>query len=134
MSTLTKAQWQELEERLSHAYGVAHLMVDGYKLSLQVAKVKELRYEIIWYVNGQFKGIWLTKDCEEVRRFARPCSISLYSTQKKSDLVKKIGVRGIKKYFPRIDEKRTYLVWSWPSFKPFKRHLLANNKSIELLP
>jgi hypothetical protein len=131
---VTKEQWAEIERKLSHPYGDAHLMVDNYKLTLQVAKVKDLKYEIVWWVNGEFKGLWLTKDSEEGRRFARPMSSAIFTPAKIKEIEKIFGKRRAAKEFPRLREKRTYYQWSWPSFKPLMRHLIANNKSIEVLP
>jgi hypothetical protein len=129
----TKEQWAELERKMSHAYGAAHLMVDGYKLPLQVTKDKGLSYTIIWYVNGKFKGAWLSKDSEEGRRFARPISTANYKPIQIQKYEKIFGKKGAEKLFPKLHEKSIYYQWSWPSFKPLMRHLMANNKSIDIV-
>ncbi len=136
MSALTKDQWQELEQRLSHSFGTAHLMVDGYKLSLQLAKEKpnSLKYVILWFCNGGFEGKWLLQDCEERRRFARAAKTYVWSPNERARLTKGFTKKALEKHFPDINKTITVYNWHWRSFKPFMRHLLANNKSIELLP
>ncbi len=134
MSSLTKDAISQLEAALSYAGGSAQLMIDGYKLSLQVVNAGGLKYEIAWYANGHFKGIWLTQDCEERKRFARPITKQLFSAKDKAALTRGLTGKFKKEYLKRWDKTITLYVWSWPSFKPLMRHLIANNQSIELLP
>ena len=67
----TSNEWMNLGVQLSHPYGGALLVVDGYKVNLTVVMNKPLHYSIDVYVNGYIKGEWIVNDCEERRRFYR---------------------------------------------------------------
>lgn len=128
---MTKSEWDQLKADLSHAHGYAELLVDGYRLTLAVQPVKPLKYEIIPYVNGEFKAIWARDKTEEAVRFLRPVTLHLYSPAKKKRLTKGLTKKLIKEWLPNIDATSTYYAWGWPSFARLKAHLLKNNKSIE---
>ncbi len=130
---MTKEEWTSVAAALSRPYGRVKLLVDGYTLDLVVACVKPLRFEITFYVDGFFKGEWITTDCEIRRRFTKPMQIARYKPSEKARLVKGFGKRAVKKYFPDLDKKLPWFSPVWPTFGPLKRHLLANNKSIELV-
>jgi hypothetical protein len=128
---MTKTEWDQLKADLGHAYGHAELLVDGYKLTLSVQAVKPLKYEIMPYVNGEFKGIWALDKTEEAVRFLRPVTLHLFSPAKKKRITKGLSKKLIKEWFPKIDATSTYYAWGWPSFAGLKAHLIKNNKSIE---
>lgn len=128
---MTKAEWDQLKADLSHAYGHAELLVDGFKLTLSVQAVKPLKYEIVPYVNGVFEGKWCLDKTEEAVRFMRPVKISLYKPAFKKKITKGLSQKRIKEIFPDIDKVGVYYVWGWPVFSSFKAHLIKNNQSIE---
>lgn len=127
---ISKDDWKGIEERLDHAYGSAKLKVDGYEISLSVEKGKNLRYEIMVYVNGWFRGEWLNNDCEERRRFFRRRSFYVYKRKQRESL-RKLSKRLQKQMGIDLDKKLAYYTPYWPSFKPLKAHLLRNNKDIK---
>ncbi len=129
--TLTKAQWEQIEERLQRFFGHVTLRVDGYKLDLYVERFKALRLAIVVYVNGKFEGRWLMEDCEERRRFFRPVTHHLMPARARGELVKKLGKRAAQRngVFKTYTSYRTY----WTSFQALKRHLLKHNESIAWL-
>lgn len=128
---MTKAEWDQLKADLSHAYGHAELLVDGYKLTLQVRMSKPLQYEIFPFVAGEFKGKWLMDKTEEAVRFMRPVTTRLYKPSLKKKITKGLSQKRIKELFPDIDKTGVYYQWGWPAFSSLKAHLLKNNKSIE---
>lgn len=128
---MTKTEWDQLKVDLGHAYGHAELLVDGYRLTLSVQAVKPLKYEIIPYVNGEFKGIWARDKTEEAVRFLRPVTLHLFSPAQKKRMTKGLSKKLIKELIPNIDKTSTYYAWGWPSFASLKAHLIKNNKSIE---
>jgi hypothetical protein len=130
---MNKAEWDQLKVDLSHAYGQAHLVVDGFRLTLMVRQTGALKYEITPYVNGEFKGIWLRDKTDEAVRFMCPNTISLFKPAEKKRLTKGLSKKLIKEWLPNIDAKGTYYVWGWSSFTSLKAHLIKNNKSIELV-
>lgn len=132
---MTGAEWKIVQDRLNTPYGRVVLLVDGYKVTLAIERLsrRRIEYGIMIYINGLFKGRWTTEDCEERRRFFRKIKRKLYSRQKiakmfptkhsqKGELYKSVNESFIEYYVPY-----------WLSFNPLKRHLLANNKSIELV-
>lgn len=132
MPTLTPEQWKKVELVLRMPWGEARLRVDGFDLTLQVRQVKPLHYAIVPFVNGFHRGTWLTKKegeewCEEARRFLPLKKVFLYSRSKlmKTKLPKKKKEELASLH---IETRGLY----WTSFAALKRHLLANNESIEL--
>lgn len=56
---LSKEQIDVLDRDLSHPYGSGvELLCDGYTVTLKVERCKGMRYRVMTYVNGYFKGIW----------------------------------------------------------------------------
>ena len=131
---MTKDEWLLVKNKLSHPWGSAELMVDGYKLSLRVEQAKALKYMIVPYVNGEFKGVWMRKDSEEGKRFLRHVTIAVYKPAEKARLTKGVSKKMVKEVFgDRLDATYTVIHWGWPTFGPLQRHLIANNQVIELV-
>jgi hypothetical protein len=124
--------WKKVETALQGSFGRAVLVVDGYKLTLEVQQAKPLKYVIAVFVDGWMKGEWLMKDCEERRRFCCPKATAVHSPASKAKLTKGLGKRAIAKYFPDLDKKFTWYSSAWSNFAGLKRHLVKNNQSIEL--
>lgn len=125
---MTKQQWEQIETSLQSPWGQVNLVCDGYNLTLQVERDK-MRLLIMTYINGHFKGIWMSEDCEERRRFFRPKVTKLFKESVFKGLTKKERKYMEEKYNKTIT---TYLPY-WPSFRPLKAHLTKNNISIELV-
>lgn len=69
---MTKNDWRQVEETLLK--GVASiarvdLLIDGYKVTIIRNHLKGLQDCLSVFVNGEWKGEWLFKDCEIRRRF-----------------------------------------------------------------
>lgn len=129
--SITKEQWQKVQDALSSPYGQATLICDGYRVNLQVVPVGNLKFGILPYVNGWSKGEWLTKDCEERRRFMRSKTIRLHTAKQIAEMTRGLTKRAVKKYMPGLDKTMTVYSLAWQSFAALKRHLTANNKVIE---
>ena len=127
---MTPEQWKIVEQRLIHHYGRTTLLVDGYDLSLVVCAIKPLRYAIIPYVNGELCGKWFTRrageSSEEARRFFPLKQRCLYPRA----VIQKLGKQAAA--LARRDVIEYHGVY-WTRFTALKRHLIANNKSIELV-
>lgn len=132
----TPAQWVEIEKALQMPGGHVKLRVDGYALTLAVHHVKPLRYGIGVYIDGRFLWAWILKQegewCEEARRFLPLHRKHLYSAAVRQRFEKAFGKRRAAKdsIMTAMYEWRSMY---WTSFRPLKRHLLANNHSIELI-
>jgi hypothetical protein len=129
---MTADDWKKLEAALRSPFGRAVLTVDGYALTLEVQQAKPLKFVIGFYVDGWFKGEWALDDCEERRRFCCPKKGHLFSPAARAKMKKGLSKRSIAKYLPNVDKAFTWYSSVWSSFAPLKRHLIANNKSIEL--
>lgn len=131
---MTPAEWEFVEAQLSSPFSSpVDLLCDGHELTLDVVKTKPLQYAIHIYVGGVFKGAWCNSKlpCEEQRRFMRCMKSAYYSPSKLAKLAKLFS----KKELAQMKEKHfTFFTSMWPTFAPLKRHLVANNKSIELVP
>jgi hypothetical protein len=129
---MTADDWKKLEAALRSPFGRASLVVDGYDLALVVQQDKPLKFVITMYVNGWMKGEWMMNDCEERRRFFCRKDRPLYSAAAKAKMTKGLSKRAVAKYFTGLDGKYTLYSPVWSAFAPLKKHLVANNKSIEL--
>nr|DAZ25494.1 MAG TPA: hypothetical protein [Caudoviricetes sp.] len=128
---MTSEDWKQVEKDLKFVdlYTVK-LLIDGYEVSLQLRQISQFRNAIVVYVNGVFRGKWLTEDCEERRRFF-PCKKRCLTN---TNELKKMGIRS-KKEIQKYKESATYNQYSsaWTNFKAMKKHFEMNNKSIEIL-
>ena len=133
---MTKDEWSKIELQLSYPYaGMAHLLVDGYALTLQVQQIKPLKFIIAVFVNGYCKGEWMKGEADEAKRFCRPVKRAVFSPAKKKAFLKGMTKSEIKRSREFLDLDKTFTFWNlyWTSFGPLKRHLIANNKVIELV-
>jgi hypothetical protein len=130
---MTNEEWKEVEENLSHPYGSSKLIIDGYKITIQVQPTKKLHYELIVFINGTFNIKYCIDDCEERKRFTR--QIKKYLLKKKvRDDIEKWNKRAIKAKMKPMEYAKQYTIYSpfWPSFSTLKKHLIANNKDIAI--
>lgn len=124
---MTNAEWKKAEELLSY-HRMVDLLVDGYRVSLVLVR-EGMKLYIQVYVNGEFKGKWITEDCEERRRFLCKSKRCLVKPSAKKEL------KLTKKEFEKFKEKYTYYYYSpyFSSFRTLKSQLIKNNKNIQLL-
>ena len=130
---MTKEEWEQVGKALADFYSIVHLKADGYELALTLKRVSTYKNAIMIYVGGVFRGEWLTKDCEERRRFCQKSVRSLLTNKEKSAF-KKLSKKSQKEQMER-HHNFTYNVYSsgWTSFGALKKHLIANNQNIELV-
>ncbi len=133
---MTKDDWIKVQNKLSHPYGTVRLTVDGYALALQVNQIKALKFVIMVYVDGMCKGEWCKGEADEAKRFCRPVTRHMYSPAKQKAILKGLSKAEAKRFGKELGLDKTFTFYDlyWPSFGPLKRHLIANNKSIELAP
>tara|TARA_R110002095_G_scaffold66101_5_gene56012 strand:+ start:164 stop:607 length:444 start_codon:yes stop_codon:yes gene_type:complete len=128
---ISKGQWKGIENTLKCQFHTVRLNCDGYEVSATLRQISDTQLGIAIYVNGELKGKWFGEDCEERRRFFRPVVRSRYRGKRKESL-KKLGKRTLKQMGIDPDSKITYYNFYWCSAKSFIKHLIANNKSIEI--
>ena len=115
---------------MESVFGSAHLQCDGFNLRLCVSRAGTRKFTISFYVDGFFKGEWITKDCEERRRFFRPVTRPVFPAKFIRAMAKAVGK---KKAQADYSKKVTYYSPCWDSFGALKRHLLKNNKSVRFV-
>lgn len=130
-NTLTREQWTQIDDALKSPYGRVVLLIDGYYLTLEVRSIKVRKYVIAIFVNGWMRGGWILNDCEERRRFLRPYEVFVFPAKKRAELLKTIG----KHSFAKHGFGKSFISYAgyWTSFAALRRHLIANNNSIEVL-
>jgi hypothetical protein len=133
---MQQSDWDELKEQMGRPWGAMRLKVDGFDVDLvQVTHPTKKSWSTGVYVDGFVKGIWL--DCdhktgepkhEETRRFLRKITRPLHT---KKDIEFYRELRG-KREATRLAAIKFYSYdWFWTSYGSLKKHLEANNTSIE---
>ncbi len=133
---MTPAQWKALQGQLNHPYGFAQLMVDGYKITLQVERksAKSMKYEIALYINGKIDFMHGKDDCEERRRFWRKTVRRVFSPAKKASILQGFGKRDAARLTKQMNLDRTfdfYVPW-FSTFASLKTQLTKNNQDIQI--
>lgn len=106
---MTKDDWQKFEDALKGVFGSATLKIDNDEITFQKALHKNTLVLSV-YVNGAMKGEWFTRDdensCKELNYFCQREAFVYDLKFRKA--VKKESKRFVKKYYPKIDDKRFY--------------------------
>jgi hypothetical protein len=130
---LTKEQRESLADQLGYPYGSVDLMCDGYRVSLRVERFKDLSYRVITYVNGVWKGVWISgTNSHPEQKFLRKSVRPIVSPAKREKLEKELGKRYVKKdlYWSR---SITLYCIDWGSGRAAISHLCKVCESIEIL-
>ncbi len=132
---MTNQDWEKVKNSWGKSVMHTELKVDGYELSLKLAREK-MRLFVILYVNKQWLGKWFNKGdneewCDIARKFYQTKTRSFYSAKSIKDLEKQFGKRWCKR--KGLYEKYEYKTPVWSSFTAFKKHILEHNKEIELI-
>lgn len=127
---MTKEQWKQVEEALKNLYHSVKLQIDEYELALGLVRIGTYELAIMVYVGGQFKWEWLTEDTEERRRFCQKKERTMLTAKGKAAL-KKMSKKRQAEFASQC--QYFYYMPYWKSFNSLKRHLIANNQSIELI-
>ena len=130
---MNKDQWSLFEKELCRAFGHVHLIVDGFRISYRV-QTDRMKLVIVVFVDGWFKGEWLSEDCPErgfmrpVERFVLPAKLRkmVKSARKKRAFKNETGL-------PDETKKFVYYQSVWLSARSLRRHLTKNFTSIELV-
>jgi hypothetical protein len=125
---MTRDECLKVERRLVFPGASVKLQCDEYCVALEVQRDK-MRMVVMVYVDGRFKGKWITEDCEERRRFLRPVT-----HRPKPYTPKQERLLG-KKWCDAQREKHThtYYLPIWASTRALLRHLHKHNSSVELV-
>lgn len=131
---LTKEQMTELAQKLTSPWGSVKLLCDGFKIDLIVSPLKGgLSYRVVTYVNGQFKGLWVSSTEEHPeQKFLRKNVRPLYSAAYKAKLEKIYGKRHVANTERFQNKIITYLP-DWASGKAAISHLCKVCESIQVV-
>lgn len=134
---LTKLQWQTLERQLTYPYASVKLKCDSHEIIARVEKAKGLKYSIMVYVDGEFKGIWLNGEDERCLKFYRARKHYLWRGKLREELrdtLRKRRPKESRDYCKEMLEKY-FFTWVpyWPSASAFFRHIRKTCKQIEIM-
>ncbi len=76
-NTMTAEEWEKVESALNSPFGRVKLKIDEYNIDIGIVLDKPLKYCYAVYIDGIFKGNWLSEDCEIRRRFCQRRTKSL---------------------------------------------------------
>ncbi|ATB63765.1 hypothetical protein [Pseudomonas mosselii] len=128
--------WEELRDQMDQPYGKMTLMCDGFRVELmQCTDAKSRSWCTEVYVNDSRKYAWLQVEGdqpvhEEARRFFRRSSKKMFSG---AEIALYRKTSGKKRADELASKTITSVTWDWSSFNSLKKHLEANNTSIERL-
>lgn len=125
---MTADDWKNAEEKLNRYYAV-RLSIDNYDVTLRIVP-NGMCLEIAVYVNGCINLSDIVNDTDIRRRFYQKHIKSILTAKDKKLM------RGISKAKRKEIEENSKFSWYepyWQSFRTLKRHLINNNKSIELV-
>lgn len=126
---MTDEQWKQVESRLSRPFDSVKMQIDGYKITVVVEPLKGMKLVLMVYVDGYFRGKWLTEDCDIRRRFYYCSKRSLLTTKEKKRLQRE--KKAIREEIQKKMEYMTFFPY-FGSFRTLKSHFMKNNQSIEL--
>jgi hypothetical protein len=127
---ITKERWAEIEKDLRNLLARARFKLGEDEITATRRLVKEGRYEIVVYFNGEIKGAW-SPDPEDknyqplIEKFWRKRSRSLYSSAEKAKAIKGLGKRRAEKFIREygLDKKYVFYTPFWPKAKALINHL-----------
>lgn len=127
---LTKEQKAELQQKLSYPWGRVNLLCDGDRITLAVVQGKALKFFVVTYINGWFRGEWMLADKPaREQRYLRKVVRPFWSAAKRAQLEKELGKRWVKKH---CSKTYTYFDAKWSSGKAAIAHLSKVCESVEI--
>lgn len=132
---MTADDWKKAEDELSPPYGRVNFIIDDYNVTVELRLVSKTKYVYAVFIDGIFKGKWLTEDCEMRRRFCYEGQRNILTGKKKADFIKQFGKREYNRLLKKSPEMIRYKYWQpyFGSFRSLKSHFEKNNESITLV-
>ena len=120
-----------VEEDLKIIGNPVKLTIDNYDITLTLGQITTYKNGIFIYINGLMKGIWLTSECEERKRFLQKHEHNLYDNKTNKQISKMSKKRRAEL---GLDDRLKYVSYTlyWTSFKQLKKHFISNNENISL--
>lgn len=129
---MTKDEWDQVEKAVESQFCVTNLTVDGYSLKLILERIGRYELGIAVYIDGEIRGEWIMKDCEERRRFYRRSTRSVLN-KKEKDMLKKMSKKRRDEFAKEYNTTYDVYYPYWQSFRALKKHLIDNNNDIQLV-
>ncbi len=129
---MTKEEWKQVQESLKRLFYTVKLKADDFEIAVRLERVTTYKNALMIYVNGEFKGEWLLKDCEERRRFIQHKQPYVLHAKERAEY-KKMSKKLQKQYADFYERRYDVYTPLWSSFSALKKHLIENNEHIELL-
>lgn len=131
-------QWEALKSALRPPFGGADLTCDGHRVDVRVRPVSEMRYALIVYIDGVWKGEWYRGEYPPARKFGRKVERYLYSAPMRRNAAAAARNRSLS---PPVRKQmqdaatRAYIYWTpeWLSADALIRHLRRNCEVIEIV-
>ncbi len=129
---LTKEEQSVIEQNLSYPFGGAKLICDGNIIDLRVQRYKGMTYRVSVYVNGCWKGEWLSaQNSHPEQKFLRKSERSVYSPAMKAKLAKVYGKKKVEKD-PEFNKKLVFFFPDFANGKSALRHLMKVCDSVQI--
>ncbi|HFD4079507.1 TPA: hypothetical protein ACF3XT_002282 [Vibrio parahaemolyticus] len=115
MNTITKDQWKELEEKMTHGYVYTKFKYKGYELSIQRVRTAENKTALAVYIDGVINQGWGWKDREVegkptiVDDVWKTRTMAKFSTKNIKAIEKIYGKRRAKQEYPDLHDRREWL-------------------------
>ena len=128
---MTGEEWKIVEEDLKIIGNPVKLTIDNYDITLTLGQITTYKNGIFIYIYGLMKGIWLTSECEERKRFLQKHEHNLYDNKTNKQISKMSKKRRAEL---GLDDRLKYVSYTlyWTSFKQLKKHFISNNENISL--
>ena len=132
--SLDKEQRAALAEKLAIPWGQVALICDGRRVTLQVQREpgNAIKYRVMTYVDGHFKGEWIkgeTPEAKFLRKHVRPH----YSPAERARAESAVGKRRFATAdYDRYRRVSTYYMPDWASGKAAIDHLCRVCESVEI--
>lgn len=128
---LTKEQQKQIADRLSLPWSAAALRCDGHLVQLSVQRFKGMTYRVMTYVDGEFKGAWMSgQESHPQQKFMRKSVRPLVSPSDRKEAERLFGKRRVAKN-PAFSRKLTMYLPDWASGRAALAHLCKVCDSIE---
>jgi len=129
---LSKEQIDRLAANLDNPWGRVELICDGHRVTLDTQRWKGLVYRVVTYVDGEFKGAWMSaKEEHPQQKFMRKRVIRLLSPKQRKSYEKAFGKRRAEKE-PIYTAAITQYMPDWPDGKAALNHLCKVCDSVEI--
>lgn len=125
--SVTKEQWEKIEQQLQGIYGEVVLSFEGRKLTIEKRLIKENKLAILVFIDGTIKpanGFPGGEHFDEfVKSVWRERTHSVWSPTQRAKIIKTFGKRRAKKQFPDLEKKLSFWTPDFSTAASLRRKL-----------